>query len=507
MAVSDWSRRMAVVVCVATILAGTLSGQSRSDWRITALAELCARYVGGKESVVASRSDEWLEKLTAAVGERLAAKGTTGVPAEDLAAVAMLVAERTSRQISSPERVATGREMATKAVTAQPDGRRRTQAGAGTLADIGKGQEGLRQGIERLAEMPVTERLVITGDVTAGVQAATVSGATDLTSTFGRFRGNFVARAMEGTGRLRNGYFFVQLRAAGGPFDTSAVGGPPAYNALNDVAVDRSRYNEGTSRGNLYLAKAFYQQELHIWKGELTARAGVVNFSDFFDANLFANNEARQFLNSSLVNNAAYKAGISAPGLMGEFQRKVERDWLRNVVLRTGYGVSQTARAFTSPLWNMEAEAQTLLRDREGHYRIGGSLGNVAGMGGAHGIYVNFDQWLSRAMGVWGRYGFSNQGPGSAALGPARQAYSGGWQWRISGTGDRISAWGIGFSQTFGMETGNGRVSERALETYYRLQVARNFSLTPDFQLVLGLGGAKQPGKHAVLGLRLYYGF
>ena len=110
-------------------------------------------------------------------------------------------------------------------------------------------------------------------------------------------------------------------------------------------------------------------------------------------------------------------------------------------------------------------------------------------------------------MGVWGRYGFSNEGPGSAALGPARQAYSGGWQWRIEGADDRTSALGIGFSQTFGMRTGDGRVSELALETYYRLQVAKNFSLTPDFQLVLGSGGAKQQGKHAVLGLRLNYGF
>lgn len=502
-----WWRQLAAAICAAAVLAGSLSGQTRVEWRIAALAELCEKYVGGNANDVAAQPRQWLEKLASAVGERLSKMGTGGVPAEDLAAVAMLIAQQSAGKIGAPETKVAAAEAPKPAPPPPADPQVKNQVGAGTLADIGKGQEGMRQGIDRLAKLPLSERLVITGDVTAGLQAATVAGASDQTSAFGRFRVNFVARATEGMGRLGAGYFFVQMRAAGGPFDTSVVGGPSAFSALNDVATDRSRYNEGTSRGNLYLAKAFYQQEARLWKGDLTARTGVINFSDFFDTNVFANNEVRQFLNSSLVNNPGYKGGISAPGLMGEYRRSAGKDWLQSIALRTGYGLSQTARAFSSPLLSAEAELQTAFRQRQGHYRMGGSTGNVAGLGGVFGIYLNFDQWVSREYGVWGRFGFSNGGPGSASLGRARQSYSGGWQWRITGTDDLISALGVGFSQTFGIDTGEALASERVLETYYRWQVARLFSLSPDVQLVLGSGGNRTRGTHLVLGLRLYYGF
>ncbi len=49
--------------------------------------------------------------------------------------------------------------------------------------------------------------------------------------------------------------------------------------------------------------------------------------------------------------------------------------------------------------------------------------------------------------------------------------------------------------------------SERVLETYYRWQLARNFSLTPDFQLVLGSGGRRSRGTHGILGIRMNFGF
>lgn len=218
---------------------------------------------------------------------------------------------------------------------------------------------------------------------------------------------------------------------------------------------------------------------------------GIIDLSDLFDTNDFANNEARQFLNGSFVNSGGYKGATIAPGFMGEYRRTVERDWLRRLVFRTGYAVSRTARAFTSPIWTGEVEMQTASRGYEGKYRFGGTLGNVADVGGTHGFHLSFDQWVSRSVGVYARYATSNSGPGSQAIGPVRQSYSGGAQWRFVDEQERISAWGLGFSQAFGIETGDPLQSERALETYYRWQLTQNFSLTPDFQLVFGSGGAR----------------
>ena len=75
-------------------------------------------------------------------------------------------------------------------------------------------------------------------------------------------------------------------------------------------------------------------------------RAGIVNLSNFFDTSEFANNEARQFLGSAFVNSAGFKSGISAPGFMGEYHRKAEREWLDGIVFRAGYAVSRTERAY-----------------------------------------------------------------------------------------------------------------------------------------------------------------
>jgi hypothetical protein len=227
----------------------------------------------------------------------------------------------------------------------------------------------------------------MTGDITAGFQSASVSASPELTSTFGRARLNFVARATPATadGRLSEGYFFVQMIAAGGPFDVSAVGGPNAFGPLNDVATNRSAFNEGLSRGNVYLNKVFYQQEARVGAGQLVGRVGVIDFSDYFDANEFANNEARQFMNGAFVNSLAFKGAVSAPGFMAEYTPGFTRGWLRNVEFRVGYGISRTERAFTSPLWTLEAELKPRLRGYQGAWRMGGTVGNVAGAGGVRG--------------------------------------------------------------------------------------------------------------------------
>jgi hypothetical protein len=297
------------------------------------------------------------------------------------------------------------------------------------------------------------------------------------------------------------------MRAAGGAFNSSPVGGPATFDAINDIATDRSGFNESTSRGNLYLSKAYYQQSLQIGSAQLLARAGILNLSDDFDTNLFANNEARQFLNAALVNSSAYKTGISAPGAVVSYQPSFERDWLTGVVLRGGYAVSRTERAFTSPVWSGEVELQTRLRGYEGHWRFGTTVGNRAGVGSIRGMYLNFDHWLTPSIGAFARYGLSNSSAGSLSFGPARQSYSGGVQLRFVDEEERVSAWSLGFSQTFGIPNGEDLASERVLETYYRWQWTRNIALTPDLQLIFGSGGRRSRATQPVFGLRLNFGF
>jgi hypothetical protein len=492
------------------------------EWSATALSSLSQKYLQEEppEGAQPDETSRWIGRLFQEIGRRLAEQGGVAAPAEDIALASWLYATRgTAQGAPSPD--------GARATTA-PDGSDDSQAqhrgaqppstGAqatgNTVAssDMAKGDEGFRQGVEELAELPIGERLVMTGDITAGLQAATVPGNADLTSTFGRARMNFVLEALPESpgGSLGKGYFFVQLRAAGGPFDPSAVGGPTTFTPLNDVASDRSRFNEGTSRGNVYLSKAFYQQSLRLRDGEIRGRAGVINLTDFFDTNLFANNEARQFTNGAFSNGAAFKTGISAPGLMAEYERPpwlFQPPWLDRIVVRGGYALSKTERAFTSPLWAGELELVTTLREQRGHWRFGGTVGNVADAGSVNTFHVSVDHWISRRIGVFGRYGFGSSGAGGLRFGPVRWAYSGGVQWRFVDRQDRTSAWSVGFSQAFPTEGVEAQASEKVLETYYRWQITRNAALTPSFQLVGGAGGRNTASLHTVYGVRLFFGY
>lgn len=516
---------------IGLVLAASIcSAAQLEQWQQKALGDLCQRYLAGPPATgePAAPAHELLDRLSRRIGRQLSAGGLASVPAQDIAMLALLHARLADRATApSPEPMTTSGLTAVRTqppaplntpavareTNGQPAGRSSRSPeppGEGQQGDIQKGEEGYIQAVERLASMPVGERLVMTGDITSGLQAATMEQGPDLTSTFGRARMNFVAQVLPGSpgGRFEHGYFFVQMLAAGGPFDGTAVGGPAPVSSFNDVATDRSAFNEGTARGNVYLSKVYYQQRLNLGDHHAVGRVGIIDFSDYFDANEFANNEARQYINSAMVNSSAFKTGLSAPGVMAEYHRSLAWNRLNTAIVRAGYALSRTERAFSSPVWNGEVELRGSILDRGANLRLGGSLGNVAGVGGVSGFHVSADHWTSRDTGIFIRYARSNTGPGSLAFGPAYQSYGGGFQWRFVDRDDRASAWGAAFSQAFRIRQDDRRAgSEKLFETYYRWQITNSFSLSPDLQLVFGSGGRRQDTTHVVLGVRAHFGF
>lgn len=113
------------------------------------------------------------------------------------------------------------------------------------FSHICKNQDGFLQVVERLEQIPVSESMVITEDITSGVQAPTVNPALEVTLAFGRVRVNFVARLVLGFAgdRLSERHFVLQMRVASSPFDTSPFGGPSLFSNLNDIETHRSRFD------------------------------------------------------------------------------------------------------------------------------------------------------------------------------------------------------------------------------------------------------------------------
>lgn len=510
---SQWRRSVWLSIFLTSAVP-ILRGQSAPPaWQQRALAHLCTKYLSASSPTFAVSGVKGcsLQNLLPVVGKRLAQSGSRGVPAEDLAMVALLEARQEGSPTPSTQTVAPSTPQSLGGTKSRPQTVTRRVASTGRAnGDVEKGEEGIRQAIERLSTLPVSTRLVTNGDVTAAMQGANVPNAPNLATTVGRARMNFLLRAVPGAtgGRLGPGYFFLRILAAGGAADSSAVGGPKSFSAFDTIATYRSAFNEGTSMGNIYLGKAFYRQRLNFRNDYLVLDGGIVNLGDYFDTNVYANNEARQFLNYSFVDSPAFKPSyVIAPGVVGEYHHKTNLGWLPEVVFRGAYSVTTTNRALTSPLWLGEVGLATTLRGYTGHWRFGGSIGNRAGVGGLRGVHFSMDQAFPHGWGMFARYAVSNSGPGSRAYGAARMSYGFGVQRRFVDREDRVSAWSLGFSQAFGIPTGKPQVSERVLETYYRWQWTKNMSFSPDLQLVLGSGGRVKDGTQLVVGSRVNFVF
>lgn len=150
------------------------------------------------------------------------------------------------------------------------------------------------------------------------------------------------------------------------------------------------------------------------------------------------------------------------------------------------------------------------------------------------GCYFNFDQRLWKNIGVWGRYGFNDKQLGNVFLGgllSSRQAWSIGTEIPIGSFYKRRQhdVLGVGFGSISSyrrnstvtpatpvfvalngvpattlaqvdanlatMLPGNRPTGEKCLEVYYKMQMNKSISVTPDFQYIWSPGGVRpQPG-------------
>lgn len=150
------------------------------------------------------------------------------------------------------------------------------------------------------------------------------------------------------------------------------------------------------------------------------------------------------------------------------------------------------------------------------------------------GWYANFDQRIWKDIGIWGRYGLNDKSIGEVFLGgllTSRQSFSCGAEVPIKSFYPKRQddVFGIGYGLISGYSRGtispatpaflglNGVIPtdlagvnanlaamnpgafrsrpERTLEAYYRYQINKNISISPDFQYIWNPGGTSpQPG-------------
>jgi porin len=121
---------------------------------------------------------------------------------------------------------------------------------------------------------------------------------------------------------------------------------------------------------------------------------------------------------------------------------------------------------------------------------------DLAGVPGGHGWAVSASWQMGEKWLPFVRFGDSNGGAGVAA----EKALSGGFQYTVRN--DQKWVLGIGWAKPSEKTNGTKLDDEYVIETSYNFQIARNFALLPDLQLVID--PAKNPDKSKVwvVGLR-----
>jgi porin len=253
--------------------------------------------------------------------------------------------------------------------------------------------------------------------------------------------------------------------------------------------------------------------------GEVVVVAGMVDQSNYLDANSYANNGRGQFLNLALINSMVVPLPAYNLGLNLQWQPSPE--WYGTIGGSAGYGHAGVLpwTHFAWDNWNLMGEFGYAPRDflglGRGVYRVQPFVGQAEGNPARAGFGLNFQQQLGREspFGWFGRYGrggserFRSEagqpntgiqvGTGFVMKGPLE--YAGLFPSRSQD----VAGVGMVWSHPSSAAESLYHADEFVLELGYVLQLTPTMKLQPDFQTVWNPAHNPDPGPAAVFQLQL----
>jgi len=286
-----------------------------------------------------------------------------------------------------------------------------------------------------------------------------------------------------------------------------------------------------------------------------------------FDSNLFANSESLQFMNTSFVNSISWRTNFIGPSSIFMLERPILKGkaFLRGTAgiislsdrdYFGGFGGTYEAQLghqfFKKPgnlragFWNFNFRGGSRVPyvtpvDLSPSSLLSTLPGGVTTNSKPTGFYLNFDQRIWKNIGWWGRYALNDKQFGEILLGgilSSRQSWSTGLEIPMSlffkKRVDDVLGIAYGQVSPYSREAvtpatavfpivngviptnlaqvnrnlalinpGTQHRDEKILEAYYRYQLNKNVSVSPDVQYYWSPGGTgPQPGIF-VLGSRL----
>ncbi|MQY50803.1 carbohydrate porin [Rhodocyclus tenuis] len=299
------------------------------------------------------------------------------------------------------------------------------------------------------------------------------------------------------------------------------------------------------------LGQAWYQASIPLPFGGFKPRSrekleltfGKMDLFGFFDQNVAAGDEGRQFLNSIFVHNplldAGAQIGVDANGFQPGFVASYLNEFNKPEPWRLSLGFfgsgktgSNYQRSLTSPLIMAQAEKTLRFFDGlPGHYRAyfwqrskavdfdGVTTTKHAGWG------LSIDQRVGDGVTLFSRYGQQTNGAvrfdraltlgaeisgaywsrGADAIGIAVGALHASNEFRASPREACLEL--DANNQCINSFTYNPSGAEKIAELYYRYRITKQFELTPNLQYLTQLGGNADASAVKILGLRAQLAF
>jgi hypothetical protein len=293
---------------------------------------------------------------------------------------------------------------------------------------------------------------------------------------------------------MANTTFFVDIEAIAGPGPDRRLGTLGRLNA--DVeTLGLGGLGIGGQDQRLAIREAWLG--FRLFQDRLDVFGGKIDPTNYFDRNMFANDETSQFLAATLVNNPMFKQPPNGPGLVTRWD--AGRDLGFNLGVMGSREFEEAV--FDGPFVAGEIDYHST-RLLDGNYRLWARLGRVPDdlQRQTWGMGVSIDQLLTQQLGLFLRAGFSQ----SDGIPQLSSAASGGLQFRapwLSRPRDRI---GAGYSYQW-----EPIGSEQLAEFYYNFFLTERLSLIANLQWLISgpnqvTGGFNNnvviPGLRAVVG-------
>jgi len=279
------------------------------------------------------------------------------------------------------------------------------------------------------------------------------------------------------------------------------------FTGINETAKPYA----GPQLRELWYEHAFGERSiLKIGKVDLTVPCGPKELA--FDANAVANDQCRQFFSSAFVNNPAIEFPDNS---FGTAFWHSPAEWL-GIGLGYQEGGEDFNDVFRDPFLIMEVDLMPNLRDHPGNYRFyvwRNATDHVQFANPENedepgtGFGLSADHGLMRETTVFVRAGLQDE-----RVYEVKAFAAAGLELRGRLWGRKDDALGLAAGKSF-ISTDFARTAdfktddETHLELYYRYQVDKHLSISPDFQMVNNPGGDDAAGPVFIGGLRAELGF